>query len=228
MKTEILILLNKIKPIDYFYHTDYLTMQQVAEYFNVEYDAIRKLISRHKEELIKEGILILNGKECRNFLIKNNIFFTNIQGGFNTFDKKYKFSNRISYFINTNSLIYISFLLTESDISIKLKQEIGFNKANLINRKEIIFLDQLEETLKPFNIKGVRQYQILNYRIDFYIPSLNIAIEYDEDNHNRYTYNQQEGRQREIEEEIKCKFIRVTDYYSNEYNIGYVIKNIFF
>ena len=94
-------------------------------------------------------------------------------------------------------------------------------------RKEIRFLDILEETLKPFNIKGVRQYTVLKYSIDYYIPSLNIAIEYDENNHNHYTYKQHEGRQKEIEEEIGCIFIRVSDKETHFYNVGYVIKEIF-
>ena len=76
MKTEILILLNKIKPIEFFYNTDYLTTQQVVDYFNIEYNTLQLLISRHKEELIKEGMLELSGKESRDFLNKNNIDFT--------------------------------------------------------------------------------------------------------------------------------------------------------
>lgn len=94
-------------------------------------------------------------------------------------------------------------------------------------RKEIEFLECLENTLLPFNIKGIRQYKILNYKIDYYIPSLNIAIEYDEDNHKNYTYEQHYGRQAEIENELDCRFIRVRDENSYEYNVGYVIKEMF-
>ena len=94
-------------------------------------------------------------------------------------------------------------------------------------RKEINFLDKLEQALKPFNITGKRQYQVLNYKIDYYIPTLNIAIEYDENGHSWYTYEQHEGRQKEIEKELGCKFIRVTDNHSDEYNLGYIIKRIY-
>ena len=94
-------------------------------------------------------------------------------------------------------------------------------------RKEINFLNKLEQSLKPFNITGIRQYSVLNYRIDYYIPSLNIAIEYDENGHSNYTYEQHELRQEQIENELGCKFIRVTDFKTNEYNIGLVIKEIF-
>ena len=95
-------------------------------------------------------------------------------------------------------------------------------------RKEIEFIDKLEESLKALNVlDGATQYYCCDkYRIDYYIPSLNIAIEYDENSHENYTYEQQEGRQKEIEKELGCKFIRVTDEYSDEYNLGLVIKEL--
>lgn len=106
-----------------------------------------------------------------------------------------------------------------------------FNSNKIIlasfQRKEISFLDMLEESLKPFNITGVRQYNILGYRIDYYIPSLNIAIEYDENGHKNYSYEKHEGRQKEIESELGCRFIRVTDKNSHSFNVGKVIKEMF-
>ena len=35
-----------------------------------------------------------------------------------------------------------------------------------LEREEIEFIDQLEDALKPFDIKGQRQYRVLKYRID--------------------------------------------------------------
>jgi very-short-patch-repair endonuclease len=67
----------------------------------------------------------------------------------------------------------------------------------------------------------------LSYRIDYYIKDLNIAIEYDENEHKNYTYEQQELRQAEIEKELGCRFIRVSDKNSDEYNIGLIIKELF-
>ena len=93
--------------------------------------------------------------------------------------------------------------------------------------KEIEFLDLLEETLVPFNISGERQYKVDNYKIDYYIPSLKVAIEYDENGHKDYSYDKQEGRQAYIEDKLGCRFIRVTDKYDNGYNVGLVLKNIF-
>ncbi|BAE47722.1 Bro-N domain-containing protein (plasmid) [Clostridium botulinum] len=100
------------------------------------------------------------------------------------------------------------------------------NNAISSERSEIRFLEKIEESLVPFYIRGTKQYPILNFKIDYYIPKLNIAIEYDENDHSDYTYEQQEGRQRKIEKELGCKFIRVSDKNTDEYNIGFVIKNI--
>lgn len=115
---------------------------------------------------------------------------------------------------------FIQWLLSENLITPKL---------SIHARKEIKFLDELEDALSPFDIKGIRQYSVIDnkYRIDYYIPSINVAIEYDENNHRNYSYEKHEGRQKEIENQLKCKFIRISDDNTNSYNIGFVIKNIF-
>ncbi len=92
--------------------------------------------------------------------------------------------------------------------------------------KEINFLDMLEDFLLVFGITGIRQYKVLNYRIDYYIPSLKIAIEYDENDHSGYSYESQELRQKIIEKELKCKFIRLSDKEENAFNLGLAVKGI--
>ena len=67
---------------------------------------------------------------------------------------------------------------------------------------------------------------MFNYRIDYYIPNLNIAIEYDENDHKNYTYEQQEGRQKKIEKELGCRFIRISDKNTDEFNIDFIISNL--
>ena len=96
----------------------------------------------------------------------------------------------------------------------------------LFERKETIFIEQLEEFLSEYNLKGIKQYSVLNYRIDYYIPKLKLAIEYDENNHDSYSYEAQEGRQKQIEKELGCKFIRLSDNCSDLKNIAKVSKYI--
>jgi len=93
--------------------------------------------------------------------------------------------------------------------------------------KEAKFLNMLEDALKTFGLIGYRQFKVLGkYRLDFYIPSLDIAIEFDENNHRGYGMEAHEFRQKEIEDELDIEFIRVSDKSSNAYNIGFVISKI--
>lgn len=134
--------------------------------------------------------------------------------------------------INMSSLHKI--LSSTRKISLNKKQEFykwltgnEYSKNISKSHKETEFINKLEESLKAINITdGVKQYDVLNYKIDYYIPSLNIAIEYDENNHSGYKYEAHEGRQKEIENELNCKFIRVTDENSDEYNLGLVLNEI--
>ena len=145
--------------------------------------------------------------------------------------------NQIINFIPLPELINL--IQKTSNTSIEIKEElidwfigIGIIPNYIIpipisTRDESLFIDSLEDSLEGFGIpKGIKQYQVGNYRIDYYIPNLNIAIEFDENNHKSYTYEQQELRELIISKELGCKFIRVSDSNSVEYNIGYVLNNI--
>ena len=100
----------------------------------------------------------------------------------------------------------------------------------LTSRKEIEFLDVLKEQLAIFGITECnRQYSDLecgNYKIDLYLPELNVAIEYDENGHKHYTYEQQELRQKLIEEELGCRFIRVSDDKTHIENSAIVLREL--
>lgn len=95
-----------------------------------------------------------------------------------------------------------------------------------LNKPEYEFIDNLLQALEHFGItKFETQYYVCNkYKIDLYLPELNIAIEFDENEHKNYTYEQHKGRQ--AENELNCKFIRVNDKNNVGYNIGYCIKEI--
>lgn len=97
----------------------------------------------------------------------------------------------------------------------------------LCDRKEKYFIDELEEILNVMNIKCIRQFRVLKYYIDLFIPDFHLAIEYDEGNHKNYTYENHGLRQNNIEKVISCRFIRLSDFDSNLHNIGIVMKEIY-
>ena len=116
----------------------------------------------------------------------------------------------------------------QKEDSINFFKKFGMlNDVTLHSRKEIEFIDKLERALLAFNVTGKKQHNILDCKIDYYIPSLNVAIEYDENGHKNYTYEAHELRQELIQKELGCRFIRVTDEKNDEFNIGLVIKELF-
>ena len=76
-------------------------------------------------------------------------------------------------------------------------------------KHETIILNRLE---KLFKYKIIRQYEIYGYFLDGYIPELNLAIEIDESHHD---LQKEKDKIREclIKTELRCKFLRVKDYY---------------
>ena len=197
-----------------------ISVKDVAEIHKTEAKELNRLINRNIAEF-EFGVDIIDLKDGGKLeiLAKDLGFITSNRQQYCYLLSEKGYLKLYSLFKNKNENI-LKYMVDEYFSS--KKELVVFTQ-----RKEIRFLDILEETLKPFNIKGVRQYTVLKYSIDYYIPSLNIAIEYDENNHNHYTYKQHEGRQKEIEEEIGCRFIRVSDEETHFYNVGYVIKEIF-
>lgn len=92
--------------------------------------------------------------------------------------------------------------------------------------KEYKFYEDISEHLEIYEISHIVQYPVLQYRIDLYLPSLNIAIEYDESSHKHYEEGSDIKRQNNIEKELGCKFIRVTDKYSINRAIAITMKKI--
>lgn len=95
-------------------------------------------------------------------------------------------------------------------------------------RFETVFFDKLNDTLLALGIELETQKNVLNYRLDGYIPQFNLAIEYDEAGHRNTSAKKSDiQRETEIKKEIGCKFIRLDYENTDAFNIGLVIKNIF-
>lgn len=99
-------------------------------------------------------------------------------------------------------------------------------------RKEIQFHSLLADFLDGLNIKFVHQFKYDDYRIDWYLPELHIAIEYDENCHSHYPVEEEKSREEYLTEQnrteqLTCKFIRVDDKHSCGENLSYITRQIF-
>jgi very-short-patch-repair endonuclease len=82
----------------------------------------------------------------------------------------------------------------------------------------------ISNALKPlFEMK--REYVIGDYRVDMYIPTLNVCLECDEFGHMSYNSDAEVTRQRFIETKLSCTFIRFNPNQSG-FDISDVIKDI--
>lgn len=92
-------------------------------------------------------------------------------------------------------------------------------------RFEYKYLNEIKDFLDGMNIKYIPQCPVDNYRIDLYIPKYKIAIEIDEEEH-KYKKNYDTVRQKYIEKQIHCKFIRVNEGKSCGSIIAQIVKEL--
>ena len=112
-----------------------------------------------------------------------------------------------SRFVNEDILIPIKMQSRLSDSkTIKFRTDLGFNQINLILKKEQSVIESIRDTFKGEDIRI--QYTVLGYRIDLYFYEHKLAIEIDELGHNDRNTDYEIKRQREIEKELNCVFIR--------------------
>lgn len=111
--------------------------------------------------------------------------------------------------------------------NIKLGEICGQKILVKSTRFEISFGNILIPILKELGLEVERQFVVGHYRIDFYIPKLKIAVEYDEAQHN-HMKNILNDKQREdyLKGVLGCRFIRVSFKDDDAKNVGKVLSQI--
>ena len=94
-----------------------------------------------------------------------------------------------------------------TDESCNLKRNLGFTLHDVINTKEQTVINLIKDAFEGENMQT--QYTVLNYRIDLYFHKYKLAIEVDELGHNDRNINDEIQRQRALERELDCVFIRI-------------------
>lgn len=207
--------------------------EEIQIFKNEEFGEVRTLVIGNEPWFVGKDVAEILGYDN-----KNRDIIRHVDEEDRIMIKKKEFNYKIlgqrgGWLINKKGIVNLLARNQTSSVDYKTKLKkwlvsLGLiqDKLLLTERKEIKFLDKIQEVLKPFKLEGIKQYKVLNYRVDFYIPKLNIAIEYDEGEHKYYSYEQQEGRQKEIEDLLGCDFVRVNDKQNDEYNIGLVLLHI--
>ena len=93
-----------------------------------------------------------------------------------------------------------------TDDSCNLKRNLGFTLHDVINTKEQAVINSIKDAFERENMQT--QYTVLGYRIDLYFHKYKLAIEVDELGHNDRNIDYEIQRQRALETELNCVFIR--------------------
>ena len=94
-----------------------------------------------------------------------------------------------------------------TDKSCSLKNNLGFKLYNVINTKEQTIINSIKDMFQRENIQT--QQSVLGYRIDLYFHEYKLAIEVDELGHTNRNINNEIERQKALEKELNCIFIRI-------------------
>ena len=78
---------------------------------------------------------------------------------------------------------------------------------DVINTKEQTITNSMKDTFERENIQT--QYSVLGYKTDFYFHKYKLEIEVDQLGHTNRNINNEIERQKALEKELHCVFIRI-------------------
>ena len=155
-------------------------------------------------------ILWLNKKNIEETGHKNLSFLTNKydkiykKSRYELVDKPIKQPNRRFLHIDLTLKLIMD---CRTDKSCSLKKHLGFKLHDAINTKEKTIINSIKAAFVGENVQS--QYSVLGYRIDHYFHEYKLATEADELGHADRNINNETERQKALEKEINCVFIRI-------------------
>ena len=212
---------SKIHKVVELYGTRVISDIQLAEIlqFSTGVRHVRRIVKKNNLEVICLKKETVSNKKLCSFLTHelgyttqsitqaNNIYFFDI--------------NNLLYFLSASeikedtlsSFIQLYFNMNEGEVKFRhtLRKEFGF----------AMVLEDITKSITLFE----QQYSVDNYRVDFYSKEFNLVVEYDEDRHD-YTQEEDELRQKHIENKLGCHFIRVKEGQEN-IGLGEIVEYLF-
>ena len=96
-----------------------------------------------------------------------------------------------------------------TDESCSLKKNLGFNLHDVINTKEKTVLRSIKDAFEGEDMQTEYNSTVISYRIDLYFHKHKLAIEVDELGHADRNLDNEIERQKPLERELNCVFIRI-------------------
>ena len=114
--------LESVKEILTLGNDEIITIKMAADYFEVDYDTVKKLIQRHYNEFKINGLITVSGKQIKKKLVRDTLSPTNFRGYFEC--DGIKFANGNNTILRKRTLLNIGMLLTDSKVAKELRRRI--------------------------------------------------------------------------------------------------------
>lgn len=118
-KTEVL---EKVKKLFLIPGTEVATVKQVAEFYEVDEETVKKTVTRNKEELQEDGLLSMTGSETKKYLGRDKMSTPNFRGGFEV--NGTRLNNRGNTLFPRRAILRIGMLLRDSPIAKEVRTQL--------------------------------------------------------------------------------------------------------
>lgn len=129
-------ILERIKQLFLIPNTSFATIKQVAEYYEVEEERIKKIIQRHRDEVLADGMLELNGTKTREFLYDASLSPHNLKGKFEV-DGLF-FNNKLNTILPKRAILRIGMLLRGSTLAKEIRTQLLNIESKTTNEVKVI------------------------------------------------------------------------------------------
>lgn len=161
--------LDKVKQLILIPETDYATIEQVAEYYEVDNEVIRKLAINHSDELQEDGFKTFTSKEIiANVLKGNNFPLETVKGKTNVIIAGQVFSipNRGLRLFPRRAILRVGMLLRDSEIAKRIRTYLldteeavpSETKLATISEEEKILLKAIKSNTKEELVIALNEY----------------------------------------------------------------------
>ena len=125
--------------------------------------------------------------------------------------KKYKtygseFIEGVKHIYAHEDIVMPVIMGARSPKAIRFRAKLGFTQYDITLKKDSSVLESIMETFEGKNMET--QHSVLIFKVDLYFYDYKLTIEIDEKGHEDYEDSEKQ-RQKEIETELSCKFIRI-------------------
>ena len=116
--------LEKTKQLILIPGTDFLTVEGVAEYFNVSSKAIENLYNRHTKEIVEDGAKLCTKKEFLNLHVEGLEETTRVSRFVDGYGNTISVSNRGKWIFPKRAILRIAMLLRDSEVAKEIRTQL--------------------------------------------------------------------------------------------------------